>query len=192
MGRRRHRPRRFPTSSPTCGTFLGHGLPAAEGAEQITDGTSNTIQFAESTTDSTAAELLTPTSVSSEACGDDRGHHLAHVDPGDVRHQGAPGGAPGRKRRPQKPLGGWDEAARSRPTPPRGVGRRNGPATPRRHRCRRAGMPTRRVASSCATGTVQRGPNPSPEQDSSTPIRPSPRVMLRARRPLGVPLVPLR
>ena len=39
---------------------------AAEGAEHITDGTSNTIQFAESTTDSTAAELLTPTSVSSE------------------------------------------------------------------------------------------------------------------------------
>jgi Protein of unknown function (DUF2510) len=39
---------------------------AAEGAEQITDGTSNTIQFAESTTDSAAAELLTPTSVSSE------------------------------------------------------------------------------------------------------------------------------
>jgi Protein of unknown function (DUF2510) len=39
---------------------------AGEGAEQITDGTSNTIQFAESTTDSAAAELLTPTSVSSE------------------------------------------------------------------------------------------------------------------------------
>jgi hypothetical protein len=39
---------------------------ADEGAEQITDGTSNTIQFAESTNDSAASELLTPTSVSSE------------------------------------------------------------------------------------------------------------------------------
>ena len=40
---------------------------AAESAEQqITDGTSNTLESAESTDDSTAADLLTPTAASSE------------------------------------------------------------------------------------------------------------------------------
>ena len=101
---------------------------AAEGAEQITDGTSNTIQFAESTTDSAAAELLTPTSVSSEPAVTTADITSPTSTPATPT-PGAPGGAPGRKRRPQKPPA-VGRAARSRPSPPRGVGRRNRPTTP--------------------------------------------------------------
>ena len=147
--------------------------PMTGDAEQITDGTSNTLESAESTTDSAAAELLTPTSASSEPAVTTADITSPTPSTVDDRHRAAPVGEPA-PTSTAAAAGGWTSGSESSESSLVGWIGATGRAHRRRRRCPPAGTPTRQVASSCATGTARRGPSTSRGQDSSTPTRPSP------------------
>ena len=145
------------TSSPTSAAPASSATPLSADADAVDRRRPPTREAAESTSDSVAAaELLTPTSVSSEPSVLDRDtsttSSTSSADTGRHRlgrRQRHDGGSGGRRRLGRhlgvlvlERLGAADDRRRSR-----------------RPRSRPGGTPTRRVASSCATGTARRGPS---------------------------------